>query len=243
MRRAEVLDHPRSLLITCEHGGNEIPSQYSALFSSSRARRLLASHRGYDPGALSAATELAEALDAPLLSATVSRLVVDLNRSPHHPRVFSEFTSGLTKAEKDQLFRELYHPYRLQVARAVTEQLQQGGAVLHISVHSFTPSFEGAQRRIDVAWLYDPARDAEKMFAAHWSRSLAQVAPKLRLRRNAPYKGVSDGLTTALRRQFPSQSYAGVELELSQGHSRNPKRLAALMEPLTASLKQAWQSV
>src|SRR3954454_24119921 len=71
-------------LVTCEHGGNRIPARYRPLFAGAEA--LLESHRGYDPGALQLGREIAAALDAPLVSANVSRLLVDLNRSIGHPR-------------------------------------------------------------------------------------------------------------------------------------------------------------
>lgn len=38
-------------LITCEHGGNEVPTAFARLFRGHR--RLLATHRGYDAGAWS----------------------------------------------------------------------------------------------------------------------------------------------------------------------------------------------
>src|SRR5258708_4265355 len=81
-----------SFLITCEHGGNRIPAPYRALFRGSRA--LLDTHRGYDAGALVMARELARAFKAPLVSSTVSRLLVDLNRSVGHPQLFSPATRG-----------------------------------------------------------------------------------------------------------------------------------------------------
>ena len=37
-----------------------------------------------------------------------------------------------------------------------------------------------------------------------------------RVRRNYPYLGKGDGLTTWLRRRFFSSEYAGVEIELNQ---------------------------
>jgi len=46
-------------LITCEHGGNRIPARYRPLFACHGA--LLASHRGYDPGALALARDFASA--------------------------------------------------------------------------------------------------------------------------------------------------------------------------------------
>ena len=45
----------------------------------------LESHIAWDPGALGVAQELSRLLDAPLIHATVSRLVLDLNRDPSAP--------------------------------------------------------------------------------------------------------------------------------------------------------------
>ena len=76
------------LVITCEHGGNRIPRPYRDLFQAHQA--LLDTHRGFDPGALIMARELATAFAAPLVASTVSRLLVDLNRSIGHPRLHYE---------------------------------------------------------------------------------------------------------------------------------------------------------
>ena len=46
------------LLVTCEHGGNRVPKEYRRLFAGWEP--VLASHRGYDPGALTLARELAD---------------------------------------------------------------------------------------------------------------------------------------------------------------------------------------
>ncbi len=79
-----------SFLVTCEHGGNRIPPIYRALFRGQQA--VLETHRGYDPGALVMAQALARSLQAPLVSSTVSRLLVDINRSIGHPQYFSAAT-------------------------------------------------------------------------------------------------------------------------------------------------------
>src|SRR5258707_13541927 len=76
-----------SFLITCEHGGNRIPAPYRRLFRGQRA--LLDSHRGYDPGALIMAKDLATAVGAPLVTSTISRLLIDLKRPIGNPALFS----------------------------------------------------------------------------------------------------------------------------------------------------------
>jgi len=44
----------------------------------------------------------------------------------------------------------------------------------------------------------------------------ANLAPELRVRRNYPYAGKGDGLTSHLRLHFPPRAYVGIELEVNQ---------------------------
>jgi predicted N-formylglutamate amidohydrolase len=202
-----------ALLITCEHGGADIPAAYAPLFDG--WRDALASHRGHDFGALATARVLARAVAAPLVFSTTSRMLVDLNRSLGHPGLFSEATKGLPRRDKDAILATYYHPHRDAVAALVAEGIDAGRTVLHIASHSFTPRLGGVTRHCDVGFLYDPGRGAEKAFCLRWLRELACLDGDLILRRNYPYKGVSDGLVTALRRRF-GEGYLGVELEVNQ---------------------------
>lgn len=203
-----------SLLFTCEHGGNRVPRRYATLFVG--ADSVLASHRGYDPGTLVLGRRFATAFRSPLIAATVSRLVVELNRSPHHPRLFSEFTQGLDSADRHRLLNDYYWPHRQAIETHIAAAIARGESVLHVGVHSFTPTLNGCARRADVGWLYDPRRDAERQLSGRWLDGLKRLRPDLLLRRNYPYLGKADGLTTHLRRQFSDQQYAGVELEVNQ---------------------------
>ncbi len=202
------------LLITCEHGGNRVPAAYAALFREQAD--LLTSHRGYDPGALTLARELARSFHAPLIYATVSRLVVDLNRSLGHPRLYSEVTRPLPRRERQAILARHYLPYRRKVERWVEECIAAGQSVLHIASHSFTPVLDGEVRRADVGLLYDPGRAGEKQLCLRWQNALRMRAPGLTVRRNYPYTGRSDGLTAWLRRRFPAERYLGIELEVNQ---------------------------
>jgi predicted N-formylglutamate amidohydrolase len=203
------------LLVTCEHGGNAVPQQYLALFPDS-ARQALESHRGFDAGALTVARALSEAVGAPLLYSETTRLLVDLNRSPRHPRLYSEYTRTLGAADKSKLLAAHYTPYRSAVERAVEGAAARGTFLLHVSSHSFTPSLGGAERNADVGLLFDPGRAPEARWARLWQDALAAELPGWRIRRNYPYRGTSDGLTTHLRRRTPDVSYAGIELEVNQ---------------------------
>jgi hypothetical protein len=67
-----------------------------------------------------------------------------------------------------------------------------------------------------VGLLYHPARRGESELCARWKVSLATLAPELRVRRNYPYAGRGDGLTSHLRMRFPPHVYVGIELEVNQ---------------------------
>jgi predicted N-formylglutamate amidohydrolase len=202
------------VVVTCEHGGNDIPKRWAPLFRDRRAE--LRTHRGYDIGAARVAEIVAGALHAPLFVAHVSRLLVDLNRSPNNPRRFSEVIRALPAAERERIVREYYEPHRGAVEGAVARAIGEGRRVLHVGVHSFTPVLHGVVRRADVGLLYDPRRKRERELCSAWQGAMTRAAPSLVVRRNYPYRGVSDGFTTALRRAHGGARYEGVEVELNQ---------------------------
>lgn len=215
-------DHSTALIITCEHGGNRIPRAYAPLFRE--AGPVLKSHRGYDLGSLELAELFAHELHAPLFASAVSRLLVELNRSLRHPALFSEFVTGLDRTAKQRLLDEHYRPHREAVEEAIAQRVTKDRSVVHVSVHSFTPVLNGVQRTADVGLLYDPLRARERAFCTAWQRLLRQRRSDLRVRRNYPYLGKSDGFTTYLRKQFPDRAYAGIELEVNQLWPQGPKQ-------------------
>ena len=97
-----------AFVVTCEHAGNRVPPGYAHLFEGAEA--LLASHRGWDPGAGALARSLARRLRAPLAITTVTRLLVEVNRTEGHPRVFSELARPLSGAEREAVLARWYRP-------------------------------------------------------------------------------------------------------------------------------------
>jgi predicted N-formylglutamate amidohydrolase len=225
---------PERVIVSCEHGGNRIPARFAPLFF--RQQRVLAGHRGFDPGAAPLARRLARTLDAPLHVHLLSRLLADPNRSLGHPRLFSARTRALPENERAQIVARCWRPHRRAVEAAVALALRRGARVLHLSVHSFTPRLDGRSRGCDVGLLYDPARPRERELCARWRAILLELAPGLRVRRNHPYRGDADGFTTHLRRRFADPGYAGIELEVSQARLRG-SRARELERTLAASLR------
>ncbi len=256
------------LILTCEHAGNRVPAEYRHLF---RGRsRILASHRGYDPGALDLARFLSARLSAPLFACHVTRLLVEPNRSCGHPVLFSEMTAGLDREEKAKIMRRWYHPHRNAVEDSVREALalpesyavnargrirgrRSPGSmphsaapnaprlVVHVGVHTFTPVLNGEVRRADAGLLYDPGRGEERTFCLHWRDAWHGEAPFLAIRRNYPYRGAADSLPTHLRRVFPASMYLGLELEVNQRHIGSPA-WKEIRESCERSLAAALQS-
>lgn len=185
------------------------------------------------------ARELARQLEAPLIATTTTRLLVDTNRSIGHPRLFSQWSRELPEAQRRQIVDRYWRPHRDAVEACVRSASGRRRPVLHVSVHSFTPRLKGRMRTVDVGWLYDPARRAERVFVDQWSRALKGRTQVLRLRRNQPYRGTADGLTTSLRALFGPR-YMGLELEVSQRLVLGPSaRWRRLRRDLAESLAEA----
>ena len=207
---------PDYFFVTCEHGGNRIPSRYHDFFLGRET--LLRTHRGYDAGALRMAREFSEALSAPLLVSTISRLLIDLNRSPRHPKLYSEATRDAPADIREEIYQRYYQPYRTKAEAQIGQAIGGGARVIHLSCHSFTPELDGRRREADLGLLFDPARAAEAGLCRCWKTALNVYAAAMKTRLNYPYTGTSDGFTVYLRRRFAAESYLGIELEINQKH-------------------------
>jgi len=213
-----------ALVLSCEHAGHRVPASCQKLFRG--GKRELESHRGWDPGALELARAIVRVTDAPLVAATVSRLVVESNRSVGHPQLFSEFTRALTRDEKERLLNLYYHPHRGAVEAVIRSALRTHKRVVHVGVHTFAPVLNGRKRTADVGLLFDPSRKLEAEFVGVWQHALHWEAPALRVKMNYPYRGWTDGLTTTLRGTLPASRYVGIELEVNQALVTMPARRA-----------------
>ena len=195
--------HKYNVLITCEHANNLVPTKYSHHFAPHQA--LLQTHRGYDIGAFSIAKKLSTALRCPFFFNDKTRLLVDVNRSLSSRTLFF---LPLDKTEQDMLLCTYYFPYR----KKVCSWIEKHHNVLHLSIHSFTPVLNGNERHCDIGLLYDPKKDREKNFCQTLAKELKK---DYHVRNNYPYKGISDGFTTYLRKKYP-KNYSGIEIEINQ---------------------------
>lgn len=221
------------IIITCEHGGNHIPKKFAPLFQD--YIDILNTHRGWDIGALEIAKLFARTLGDYFFYSETSRLLVDLNRSLHHPHLFSFITEKLNAKEKNYILDHYFYLYRREVKKQIEDVIALDEGVFHISVHSFTPVLNDKVRNCDVGLLYDTHR-LEKQFSRLWKTKMIELDPHLKVRFNYPYLGKADGFITYLRKNIPKPMYVCLELEINQKFFLTQKeKLPALKELLLES--------
>src|SRR6478735_12142492 len=160
------------VFVVCEHASNLLPSRYGNLGLSDEA---LSSHIAWDPGALAIARGLSASLDATLVSQRFSRLIYDCNRPPESPGAMPELSEiyeipgnrGLSTAEREARTRALYIPFHDRIETLVKERAARGQPTVLVTIHSFTPVYNGKPRAVELGILHDEdARLADRMLAA-----------------------------------------------------------------------------
>jgi predicted N-formylglutamate amidohydrolase len=231
-----------AVIVSCEHAVNTVPGPFASLFRG--YDKILRSHRGYDIGAPLLADLLAARFGVAAHLSTVTRLIVDLNRSVRNPRRFSEISRRLTPRQKEDVMEEYYRPYRRKIESEIGRLCSRGKGVLHLSVHTFTPVLEGKVRFADIGLLYDPSRKREGLFCRGWKLALRGEDPTLKVRLNYPYSGKSDGLTTHLRTLFGGEVYLGIEIEVNQKYALGKKkRWLGVQRAILNSITSAFEGI
>ena len=224
---------PLALVISCEHAVNTVPEAYRHLFPTDML--LVKTHQAIDFGAAEQAEHIAAITHSDYFAATISRLLIDCNRSLTHKHCFSAWTKHLPPSEKANLIQHYYQPFRQSVIQCIEQYIALGKHVLHLSIHSFTPILHGITRQADIGLLYDPKRINEKTLAYHLRKLLIKNA-SYRVRMNYPYRGTSDGFTQTLRNTYSREHYSGLEIENNQASLVQLNTQQTLTHAITQSL-------
>jgi predicted N-formylglutamate amidohydrolase len=212
-RKLSSVKSPK-IFLTCEHAGNQIPARYKNLFSKNHG--VLRTHRGSDPGAFAVANELERLTRTKLYYTKISRLVVDMNRSPESETALSRWTKSLSEDERARIFETIYWPYRRLVDSKVKTALGNERRLAHVGIHSFSPYLDPSRKSCDIGLLFDPKSRFETRLCKQLKVHLERLFPDLGIRMNFPYRGDADGLTTDLRKKYRPTRYAGIEIEFNQ---------------------------
>ena len=230
---------PTVCVLSCEHAVNTIPAPYQPLFSQHEA--VLQTHRGIDIGALEIARHLHKTLACKFEQATVSRLLIDCNRSLNHKQCFFFFFKTLSAKDKQTLIDTYYRPYLENLQPIIKNHIDQGAQVLHLSIHSFTPELNGKIRNAAIGLLYDYTRHGEREVARVWRGLIELQTPAFRVRMNYPYHGKSDGFTSHLRKVHNEHDYLGLEIECNQALLSEDESRKEVATVLATSLQELMQ--
>ena len=174
-----------TVLIVADHASNAIPAELKPFGVSDGDMQR---HIAWDIGSARLASALAARLDAALICAEWSRLVIDLNRDPDHSGLIPETSDGtaiphnigISAAERRRRLDAYFHPYHDRIASHVAAQRP----ALIVAVHSFTPVMNGFVRPWQLGFLYN-RDDRAARFALDWfSKDSALVVGD-----NQPYSG------------------------------------------------------
>ena len=153
---------PAQMLVLCDHASNAVPASHGNL---GLAGEQLDLHIAWDIGAATVARHLADRFDAPAIMAGYSRLVIDCNRHPDDPASIATVSDGVSIAANQglspgeaELRRErFFRPYHDEIRATLDDFIAASRPPVLLSVHSFTPVFNGARRpwHIGICWLAD----------------------------------------------------------------------------------------
>ena len=219
------------VLLTCEHASNRVPPPR---VWPDEDRWLAPLHWAYDLGAAAITRQLAEDLGAVAVLARFTRLLVDPNRVLSSDTLFREVADGKTvhlnteasPAEREARISTFYEPFHGAIDHAM-EGREPG---LLLSIHSFTPRYEGgALRPMEMGVLFDRNRDDALRLAAAFSRQGLKTAL------NAPYSGMN-GMMYSAQSHADRHGWRALELEIRQDLSGDPTQVKRLSQAIAVAL-------
>jgi len=228
------------VLLICEHASNHLPARYGTLGLGPDERE---SHIAWDPGALGVAQRLSGSLDAPLIHATVSRLVLDLNRDPSAPdsiTALSEATpipgnAELPPAERARRAREVYEPFHRAVEDFAASRAGEIEAV--VSIHSFTPVYRGVPRPWQIGLIFDQDERLARSVAAGLEREAG-----LCVGMNEPYSP-ADRVFHTLERHAARRGLAPLMIEIRNDLIRTEDGQASWAGRLAPLLREGMRTL
>jgi predicted N-formylglutamate amidohydrolase len=149
-----------SVLLVCDHASNAVPEEYDRLGLPEEA---YTRHIAYDIGAAMVTQALSGLLNAPAILAGFSRLLIDPNRGDDDPTLVMKLSDGAIIPGNrhagatdiaDRIAR-FHRPYHDAIAGRIAAAQAKGISPAILSLHSFTPVFQGFARPWQIGILWD----------------------------------------------------------------------------------------
>jgi len=222
------------VVLVCEHASCFIPPALNRLGLSEQAAE---EHIAWDIGALSLALALSKQLDAPLIAAEYSRLLIDLNRPLTAPDAIPKLSEiypipgNQELSENQRRYREevLYLPFQQQLSQLIDKRQAAGHKVRLVAVHSFTPVYKGNARPWPIGVLFSRA----EAYARAIINGLNEQSLNVGI--NQPYQITGDGDMT-IPVHGDARNIDAVLLELRNNELRSDKQINTWAERLVPLL-------
>lgn len=210
-RMEAIVDNERGaspVLLVCEHASAFIPAAFGGLGLGPVE---LGSHAAWDIGAHAVARKLAAALDAPVVAAPASRLLIDPNRDFSAHDLIPETAEGarvpgnlgLSEGARSARMAAFHAPFHDAIDAVLSGRPE---IVALIAVHSFTPVLFGARRPWHVGILHDDDTRLADVMLATLKRDTNLVVG-----RNEPY-APSQGVYYTMKRHSAGRATVMIEV-------------------------------
>jgi len=223
----ETLGHPSApLVLSCEHASARLPSPYSW---PAEDAWLVGTHWSYDLGARALTLELSAVLHASAVLSRFSRLLVDPNRGLSQPDLFRaaaegkaiRLTQDLDGAQRALRIERYYTPFH----SALDQALARCAAPLLLSIHSFTPNYEGEVRDVEIGVLFNREEEHARALSHELASDFGGV------RENEPWSG-KGGLIYSAETHAERFGRVALELEVRQDRLEDSSFRARLVPVL-----------
>ena len=221
-------------VLLCEHASRFIPDDDNGL---GLPEAELSRHIAWDIGAAQVAEALSRRLDAPLVLAGYSRLLIDLNRPVGSATSIPEVSEttvipgnlNLSVADRARRVALYFEPYQAAVRQLLDQRIASGKGATIVGVHSFTPVFKGVARPWHAGILHRKAQRFGHALAEALGGSDQAIAE------NEPYQ-IEDDSDYTVPVHGEARGLDAVLVEIRQDLIADPAGAAAWSERLATAL-------
>lgn len=218
-----------SVLTVVDHASNTVPGDIDLGIDAA----LLSTHIAWDIGA----SALAAALGYPFHCASVSRLVIDVNREEDSAGLIPLVSDGVAipgnPGDRAGRLRRFYHPYH----EALRQRIAVERPIMLLSLHSFTPQLAAKpqeSRPWEVGVLYNRDDRAARIALPLLAAAGVVVGDQL------PYSGALLNATMNRHGEVTGTPYLGLEVRQDLiGDAAGVSRMAEKLRPVVEGVLDA----
>lgn len=158
----DILNHDAEgdLILLCDHASNHVPEPLDQLGLQANH---LEDHIAVDIGAAHVTDRMADMMGVAAVKATVSRLVIDVNRDLAHPGLIPPISDGvripgnegLCELRTSARVSAYYNPFHSAATRIVQSHKRAGKTPFVAGIHSFTAEMEGFERPWHIGLMHN----------------------------------------------------------------------------------------